>query len=184
MARAEPPQPRDPQEPTDAEVDRAFADLTADLRSPDPSGLGWDRSEDHRGSCAPSAEPDLDSWTVGADVGPAGEENDGQAGAGPAGSPAGGTLGGPRDYVGPDELDEHFVPPDPRPLAGLDPLTIGSWFAAVVGPIALVVLLVLWPSAPWPIRGGLVAIGILGWVGVIWRMPRHRSDSDDDGAVV
>lgn len=82
-----------------------------------------------------------------------------------------------------DEL-EHFVPPDPGPVLGGDPLLTLAWAAALVPPVFLLLVVVAWRDAPsLLVRGAglvfVVAVGVL-----VWRMPRGREPSDDDGAVV
>ncbi|MFV0254012.1 MAG: hypothetical protein ACK5H2_11865 [Beutenbergiaceae bacterium] len=126
-------------EPTEAEVDRRFAELTADL-APDPLP---------RMSDTPS----------------------------PAGS-------GPRDYRVAEEPDEGYVPPEPAPLSSIDPLQLFAWAGAIGGPIAMVVLVVLWPTAPFLLWLTALIATLVGWGIVIWRLPRQPRDSDDDGAVL
>lgn len=139
----EPPD-RDPVEegPTDDEVDRRFAELTADLELAEP---------------APTV-PDEDT----------------PDGVGP----------GPRDYALAEEPDEEFEPPEPEPLGTADPLQLLGWAGAVGGPIALIVILVVWPSAPLLVWLTAAAATLAGWAVVIWRLPRSREDPDDDGAVL
>lgn len=99
-----------------------------------------------------------------------------------------------RDWEGTEQYDaaedavdeaEHFVPPDPGPVLGGDPLLTMAWAAAVGVPLFLLVVVVAWRDAP-PVlvRTGVglfvVAVGVL-----VWRMPHRRDPSDDDpGAVV
>jgi hypothetical protein len=106
----------------------------------------------------------------------------------PAPDPAGPEPTG-RDWDGTAQYDdaeaavddlEHFVPPDPGPVLGGDPLLTTAW-ALVVGALALFfVMLVVWTGPPgWlpPVTGAAFALGL----GVlVWRMPHRRDGSDDD----
>lgn len=105
---------------------------------------------------------------------------------------AGRVLSG-RDWDGTDQIDaaedavddeEHFVPPDPGPVMGADPLRVLTWAVAIGVPVLYVVLLVAWRDAPgWlaPVAGALLlaAVAVL-----VWRMPHHRDHDSDSGAVV
>src|SRR4051794_31373019 len=71
---------------------------------------------------------------------------------GPGSSPPSG-----RDWQGSDQFDdaesavddlEHFVPPDPGPVMGGDPLLTLGWLGAAGIPVALLLTLVLWPDVP------------------------------------
>jgi hypothetical protein len=98
-----------------------------------------------------------------------------------------------RDWDGTDQIDaaeeavdeqEHFVPPDPGPVLGTDPLRVLTWVVAIGVPVLYVVILVVWRNAPgWlaPVAGVLLlaAVAVL-----IWRMPHRRDQDSDSGAVV
>jgi hypothetical protein len=116
------------------------------------------------------------------------------ADARPDAAPDAGRVLSGRDWDGTAQYDaaeeavdeqEHFVPPDPGPVLGSDPLRILTWLVAIGVPVLYVVMLLGWRDAPgWlaPVAGVL----FLGAVGVlVWRMP-HRRDRDggDSGAVV
>lgn len=94
-------------------------------------------------------------------------------------------MGGPRDYAVAEEPEEGFVPPEPEPISTADPLLVLAWVAAIGGPIAFILLLILWSSAPALVWLTALVAMLAGWGVVIWRLPRsrHRSD-DDDGAVL
>jgi hypothetical protein len=84
-----------------------------------------------------------------------------------------------------DEVEEHFVAPDPGPVLGGDPLLTMAWFAAVGMPVFLLVVVVAWPSAPPALIQAAAVVFVLGVVLLLWRMPHRRDDADDDtGAVV
>ena len=83
-----------------------------------------------------------------------------------------------------DERD-HFVPPDPGPIFGGDPLLTMAWLGVAGIPIALVIIIIAWRTAPSLLLqiGGVVFA--LCFLVLVWRMPHHREESDDDpGAVV
>ncbi|MBU4216032.1 MAG: hypothetical protein KJ548_12040 [Actinobacteria bacterium] len=85
------------------------------------------------------------------------------------------------------EVDEqeHFVPPDPGPVLGGEPLLTASWLAVAAMPVLWLVVAIGWRSAPAVLLQASGVVFVLA-VGVLaWRMP-HRRDPDDgdDGAVV
>lgn len=89
---------------------------------------------------------------------------------------------GPRDYdVDPD--DGEFVPEEPPSLAGTDPLTMLAWLAAVGGPVALLLSVMFWRSAPLLAIVAIVAAFVLGTVYLIMKLPQEK-DENDDGARV
>ncbi len=145
--------------PTDDEVDRRFAELMAD----------FDR--------APDQGPDT---TAGSSTADADADADTTPPPDPQPRPR-----GPRDYtLGVDELDESFEPPVPEPLDGVDRVSLLGWVGAGGGPVALIVLVLLWQSAPPIVWVTALAATLAGWALVLLRLPRSRDDDDDDGAVV
>ena len=88
---------------------------------------------------------------------------------------------GPRDY-GVDD-DDTFVPEEPPSLAGTDPLTMLAWLGAVGGPLALLLSVMFWRSAPLLAILGMVAVFILAVVYLIMKLPQEK-DENDDGARV
>ncbi|TAP40567.1 hypothetical protein [Arthrobacter sp. S39] len=88
---------------------------------------------------------------------------------------------GPRDY-GVDD-DDTFVPEEPPSLAGTDPLTMLAWLGAVGGPLALLLSVMFWRSAPLLAILGMVAVFILSVVYLIMKLPQEK-DENDDGARV
>lgn len=92
--------------------------------------------------------------------------------------------GDPRSWA-PDpaveEAEDHFVPPDPGPVLGGDPLLTMAW-ALVLGVPALVVVSVIarldLPSVVLQVAAALfaAALGVL-----VWRMPRGGPDDPRDG---
>lgn len=124
---------------------------------------------------------------------PAGDDAPGDEPARAAGAAGPVVLSG-RDWDGTAQYDEaedavddheHFVPPDPGPVLGGDPLLTMAWVAVAAAPLLLLVVALGWRDAPTLlVRGALVvfvaAVGLL-----VWRMPHRRDPSDDDtGAVV
>jgi hypothetical protein len=163
---AAPPEPATPQD-----FDDRWAAIVAELG--EPEDVDWD------GAPRPAGDDEDASRRGGHVVRPAGDER---------------VLSG-RDWAGSDQYEaaeeavddlEHFVPPDPGPVLGADPLRTLTWVVAVGVPVLFVVLLVAWRDAPgW--LGPVAGVLFLGAVGVlIWRMPhrRVRGDGDDSGAVV
>ncbi|MPV49443.1 MULTISPECIES: hypothetical protein [unclassified Pseudactinotalea] len=147
LAHEQAPEPGDPRERlrdarTRAEIDAAFAEITAELG---PSGL------------TPAAiQP--------------GPENASD-------------LGGPRDFsVAPEP--EGYEPPEPDPIDVSDPFLVSAWVATVGGPLALLVFAILWPSAPAIAWISGIVVAVLGGLVLARRLPRHRREEGDDGAVV
>lgn len=114
------------------------------------------------------SDPDLDRLHRPSETGPAAPSE---------------TVGGPRDYAPPEEPEESFEPPEPEPLGSADPIKLLAWTGALAGPIALMLVVMLWPSAPAIVWLTLLAVTLVGWGVAIARLPRSRND-DDDGAVV
>ncbi|MDO8107950.1 hypothetical protein Q6348_12165 [Isoptericola sp. b441] len=85
-----------------------------------------------------------------------------------------------------EEAEEHFVPPDPGPVLGGDPLLTMAWVAVLAVPVLAIVALVAWRDIPgWLLEVSGVAF-LLGLGVLLWRMPHHRppGGEDDTGAVV
>lgn len=152
--------PRRRHEPTDAEVRQEWAKITADLAE-----LG-----DLTGSTnfADDDEPITPPTPRLGDM--------------PRSTPGAGTAG-PRDYTPTESDDEGFTPPDLPSMGRTDPLPTLAWAAALGGPIALVLLLIFFTSAPLWVYLAISAVALIGWGLLFWRMPRHRND-DDNGAVL
>ncbi|HEY5516529.1 MAG TPA: hypothetical protein VIK12_10030 [Pengzhenrongella sp.] len=99
-----------------------------------------------------------------------------------------------RDWEGTDQIDaaeaetdalEHFVPPDPGPVFGGDPLLTMAWLGAAGIPIALLITVIAWRSAPTVLLQAAGITFVFSCMLLVWRLPRHRDESDDDsGAVV
>lgn len=99
-----------------------------------------------------------------------------------------------RDWEGTDQIDaaeaevddqEHFVPPDPGPILGGDPLLSMAWLGAAGIPIALLVVIVAWRDAPTFLLQVAGVVFALCCLLLVWRLPHRRDASDDDpGAVV
>ncbi|MCO4263000.1 hypothetical protein NG697_08735 [Pseudarthrobacter sp. MDT3-26] len=105
----------------------------------------------------------------------AGERTGGDSQGGPA-------AFGPRDYAAEDDAGD-FVPEEPPSLAGTDPLTMLAWLGAIGAPIALLLAVMFWRSAPLLAIVGMVAVFILAVVYLIMKLPQEK-DENDDGARV
>lgn len=100
--------------------------------------------------------------------------------------------GGPRDWaagvesadVGDEE--DGFVPPDPGPVLGGDPLLTMAWTAVIAVPVVLIASTLLTYEVPTALFVVLAAVFMAGAGVLIWRLPSHRphEDDGDDGAVV
>ena len=93
-----------------------------------------------------------------------------------------GQAAGPRDYDVEDDGGD-FVPEEPPSLSGTDPLTMLAWLGAVGAPLALLLSVMFWRSAPLLAILGMVAAFILAVVYLIMKLPQEK-DENDDGARV
>lgn len=151
-----------PDSPDD--LDAQWADLTARLGPLDPGLLA-------------------EFTDTGTDESPAIEETTEST---PPSRPASAPVPrGPRDYDDPDPEDDDgdFVAPDPGPVLGAPTPNTLPWAGAVGGPIAVLLMLVLWPGAPPAAYLTAMVATMAGLLTLWWRLPVHRHD-DDDGAVV
>ena len=83
-----------------------------------------------------------------------------------------------------EEADDHFVPPDPGPVLGGDPLLTMAWLVAAAVPLLLLVSVIVWRDVP-PIVLQAAGVGFVGAVGLLlWRMPHRKDEDDGPGAVV
>lgn len=98
-----------------------------------------------------------------------------------------------RDWDGTDQIDraeaevdaaEHFVPPDPGPVLGGNPLLTLAWIGAAGAPILLLVLVTIGQRAPAIIAQVAFGVFAVSVALLVWRMPNHRDDDDGPGAVV
>jgi hypothetical protein len=105
--------------------------------------------------------------------------------------------GGPRDWAAggepADEVDEvdevddegGFVPPDPGPVLGGDPLLTMAWAGVIAVPIVLVASTVLNYAVPTWLFIAIGAVFVVGVGVLVWRLPSHGpTDGDGNGAVV
>ncbi|UCN16161.1 hypothetical protein [Cellulomonas iranensis] len=163
-----PPDPADaPPQPTDDEVWASLVARLSDVDVPDePRGARVVRSAARD---EPRDDPDADGA--------------------PALPPE---LSG-RDWDGTSQYDaaeadvddlEHFVPQDPGPVLGGDPLLTLAWTAAAGVPLFLLVVVVAWRDAPPLLVRTAVGLFVAAVAVLVWRMPHRRDPSDDDGAVV
>lgn len=83
-----------------------------------------------------------------------------------------------------EEAENHFVPEDPGPVLGGDPLLTMAWAAVVGVPVLLMVAVIAWRDIP-PIVLQVAGAAFVAAVALLlWRMPRDRSDDAGPGAVV
>lgn len=102
---------------------------------------------------------------------------------GSAPDPGGAAGNAPRDYEADDDGDGEFVPEEPPKLSDADPSTMLAWIGAVGGPIALLLSVMFWRSAPLLAIIGMVAAFAVSVVYLITKLP-HEKDEYDDGARV
>ncbi len=83
-----------------------------------------------------------------------------------------------------EEAETHFVPPEPGPVLGGDPLLTMAWVAVVGVPLLLMVAVIAWRDVPTIVLQ-IAGVAFLAGVGLLlWRMPRDREDDAGPGAVV
>jgi hypothetical protein len=170
-------------EPTGDEIAERWAEIVADL-----GPLG--EADDEVGP----DEPAPPATATGA--GRPGDDDAADDAAGPAvtypvapwvsARPAPRELSG-RDWSAPDDDEErdHFVPPEPGPVLGGDPLLTMAWIGAAGVPIGLLVVLIVWRGAPTVVLQAAGVVFLLSCLLLVWRMPHHRDDDDaGPGAVV
>ena len=182
-------------EPSDAEVDAAFDDIVAHLRSrepepvrddPEPLGTEPEASDDQ-----PATPPQTTGWRVveftsfptdttsapSARTEAAGDEDD------PVDT-------GWRTHIpiDPDEVTTPAetwaeVPREPLPPWRPAAATVGA-FALVAAATVVMLLVVVGVILPWWATWGAL-VAVLAAAGLLLsRIPHHRDDSDDDGARV
>lgn len=82
------------------------------------------------------------------------------------------------------DVEEHFVPPDPPPVPRGTPARRLAW-AGLFGPPLLMILAVAFRwTFPAVVTMGLVAAFVGGFVFLVCTMPRDGGDGWGDGAVV
>ena len=153
-----PPRPHDADEPDEGRPDDAAPD---DARTP-PADAETDAS----------AVPELDDADVAARW---------------AGIVSTLSSPDPRSWVpDPDveEAESHFVPPDPGPVLGGDPLLTMAWSAVVGVPLLLVVVVIAWRDVPTIVLQVAGVAFLAGVALLVWRMPRDRDHDAGPGAVV
>lgn len=168
---APPNRDAEPDDLPDADVDARWSDIVARLDDVEQSGSvveAAERPAAHDSTASPDAED------------PAVPQR----------------PSGPRDWPTTpevealEEAEEHFVPPDPEPVAHRNPLLTLAWTVAVAVPVLTVVGVIVTRMLP--------SLSVPGWIGpagagsfvaaiavLIWRMPHRRDPDDHDpGAVV
>lgn len=83
-----------------------------------------------------------------------------------------------------DWTQDRFVPPPPPPLPRPPRDRLFAWLGVFGSPTILLVCLVLGIDLPGLVAYFLVASFVVGFLYLVWLMPRGPRDPDDDGAVV
>lgn len=78
----------------------------------------------------------------------------------------------------------HYVPPEPEPFPTTTPLNRLAWAAVLVGPLLLLLFATLWQSAPQWLVGAIVVAVVVGFVRLVWLLPRSGEERYGDGAQV
>jgi hypothetical protein len=177
--------PSTPPEPDPLDVDSAFAAIIAGWADA-PSSGSWPAEEDltvgrHRRVDDPNDEGSDGDHAEGG----RGRDDRPEISRGPVGGPLIPSLEPPGAGADPPEDDSGgFVPPDPPPIPRGDVVSRLAWAGLIIGPAFLLTSAFVWRGAPQYLV--LAAIGgfVGGFVTLVSRMPKHREDDGDDGAVV
>ncbi len=162
------------------DVDARWAEIVADLGElDDPAQDDVDNDIILPPRRRRADDDSSDSGRGGRVIRPASPDRD----DGPDPGPTGPRAWAPDPAV--DEAENHFVPPDPGPVLGGNPLLTLAWVAAAGMPVLVVLAALFWRDIPLIV---LESAGVLFLAGVgvlLWRMPHRRDPEDDDpGAVV
>ncbi len=181
----------EPSEPDEEDDDARWADIVARLQADEPTGMG-EQVHDHVVPGPAVTYPVAPHRADQRVVRPARDHADVPDDDGWGDDRAAGRSG--RDWDGTAQIDdaeravddhEHYVPPDPGPVLGGDPLLTTAWLAVVGMPILWLVVLIAWRGAPHVVLQASGVVFVLGLGLLLWRMPHRRDSSDDDtGAVV
>lgn len=90
---------------------------------------------------------------------------------------------GPRDFSPTAEPERGYEPPEPPPLPRGDLVGRLAWAAVIGGPLFLLLSVLIERPPQLYILIALAAFAG-GFVTLVARMPKHRDDDGDDGAVV
>jgi hypothetical protein len=168
-------------EPEPLDVDSAFAAIIAGWADAPTTG-SWPAEEDLTGGRHRRVD-DPDDEPTGSRA--AGRDDSGLSLTSPGG-PLIPSLNLPGD-VDDDPVEddsEGFVPPEPPPIPRGDLVSRLAWAGLIVGPAFLVTSAFLWTTAPELLVLGAIGAFVGGFVTLVARMPKHRDDDGDDGAVV
>lgn len=160
--RRDPDEPQPSREPSDSDVDAAFARIVA----------GWDRAGESGGQPAGDPGPMDDSTPT--DALPRIDPDE---------------LDAPPPAAAPqpafDEDDDHYVPPDPPPFPRPQPATVGALVLVVIGIVLIATPGVLGFSEQYGLPLGLLSItGAIVWLVACLRQGPPTDSGWDDGAQV
>lgn len=85
---------------------------------------------------------------------------------------------------GDDGGDDRFVPPEPPPLPRGDARSRLAWAGALGGPLFFLLSLLIWRSVPNILLAAAALAFVAGFITLVARLPDHRDDGWDDGAVL
>jgi hypothetical protein len=177
--RREPDDPDPSREPTESDIDAAFAQIIA----------GWE--ENARPHWPPGSDPD-DAGTrqAGQAVPVPGQSSgpDGLDGDGPdIGSEPTEEIPTPADFAGllepVDDEDDHYIPPEPPPLPRPQPATVGAVLLFALGVVLLTAPELVGLSDQYGLPLGLLSItGAIVWLVARLRQGPPTDSGWDDGA--
>jgi hypothetical protein len=176
------PEPAPTPEPDPLDVDSAFAAIIAGWADA-PSTGSWPAEEDLTSGRHRRMDDPRGARAGASDQDDGGDDDPDDDSLALAGGPLIPSLSGPLAEPLDDE-PEGFVPPDPPPLPRGDVVSRLAWAGVIGGPIFLLTAVIGWRTAPQILVLTAVAGFVGGFVVLVSRMPKHRSDDDDDGAVV
>jgi hypothetical protein len=185
--------PEHPEQPDRLDVDAAFAAIIAGWADDTPGD--WPAEEDiTRGRHRRADDPATDSADIADPAARAKRPDDAppapgemiDLGPAPLERPLIPSIDVPlEDPIELLESSEGYAPPEPPPLPRGDLLSRLSWAGVICGPLVLLITVITWrTAAPQLLVLASIAAFVAGFVSLVARMPKHRPDDDDDGAVV
>jgi hypothetical protein len=177
--------PPDREDDGSVDVEAAWADIVAHWNTEDERVGGWPAQEDAEASSEkPAADvPDVTASAPSDDRPDAGDTATEDWGV--VSSHVGGerARNAARRDQGPDD-EEGYVPPEPPPLPRGDAFTMLAWAGVLGAPLFFLFTALFWRTVPQLLIVGAIAAFIGGFITLVLRMPDHRDDDPDDGAVV
>ena len=175
--------PPDRDDDGSVDVEAAWADIVAHWDTDRPEVAPWSAAEDD--DTATEARTAGDEPRRPEPV----EDEDDDNELPPAWGPVPSHVGGERARTAaaarePEDDEEGYVPPEPPPLPRGDVFTMLAWAGVLGAPLFFLFTALFWRTVPQVLIVAAIAAFVGGFVTLVLRMPDHRDDDPDDGAVV